>query len=120
MPAKLNKMQISSDQKLISCILPHGIALDVIRKLKDEKNIVTAYAKNARGMGRLAPLEHRGVGEETEKEILYVVVPTETSDELFEYIFDIAEINRPHGGIIYMCNLQQATPFFLPDLPEEQ
>lgn len=113
-------MQIDHQQKLITCILPQGIAFGVIEKLKDEKNILTANMNNARGMGKLTPLAHRGVGEQTEKEILQVVVPTDRGDEIFEYIYTVADINRPHGGIIYMCKLQQATPFILPDVPEEE
>ena len=113
-------MQIDTQQKLITCILPQGIAFGVMEKLKDEKNIHTANVNYARGMGKLTPLAHRGVGEQTEKEILQVVIPDDRSDEIFEYIYVTADINRPHGGIIYMSKLQMATPFVLPDVPEEE
>ncbi len=106
--------------KLITCILPKGTAMGVIKNLKDEKGIITANVDSARGMGKLTPDAHRGVGEQAEKEILNVVIPAEQSDELFEYIFEIAEINRPHGGMIFMTRLQQASPYSLPDLPEEE
>lgn len=105
---------------MISCVLPHGIALDVLQKLKDEKGIIEASVNNARGMGKLTPLAHRGVGEESEKEIMSVVVPAERADELFEYIYEVAQIDRPHGGIIYVHALSRVTPFVLPDLPEEK
>jgi len=106
--------------KLITCILPKGIAVDVIKKLKDEKGIITANADSARGMGKLTPQAHRsGLGEQTEKEILNVLVPADQSDELFEFIYDEAKINRPHGGIMYIGEIQQASVYELPDLPYE-
>jgi len=113
-------MQIDTRQKLITCILPCGLAFELMEKLKDEKNIITANVNYARGMGKLTPMAHRGVGEQSEKEILQVLVPEERSDEIFEYLYTVADINRPHGGIIYLAKLQAATPFVLPDLPQEE
>ena len=105
-------------RKLITCILPHGVALDVLQKLKDEKGIIEASANSARGMGKLTPLAHRGVGGETEKDILNVLAVADQADELFEYLYDIARINRPHGGIIFMTPLGRTTPFVLPELQD--
>ncbi|MBI2970285.1 MAG: hypothetical protein HYY36_06040 [Gammaproteobacteria bacterium] len=110
----------NSEHKLISCILPRGIALDVLRKLRHEKGIIEASVNTARGMGKLTPLAHRGIGEQTEKDILNVVVPAERSDELLESNYESAHIDRPHGGMIFMHALSGATPFVLPDLPEEK
>lgn len=106
--------------KLITCILPKGMALDIVKKLRDEKGINTGNVDSARGMGKLTPHAYRGVGEQTEKEILNVVVTEVQADEIFEYIYVEAEINRPHGGIIFMAKLQKATPYILPDLPDEE
>lgn len=109
-------IRILPPQKLITCILPRGVALDVLRRLKDEKGIVEAAANSARGMGKLTPLSHRGVGEQTEKDMLNVVVSADEADEIFEYLYDIARIDRPHGGLIYMTSLGYTTPFVLPDI----
>jgi len=109
-----------AQHKLITCILPHGTAFNVIEKLKDEKKIYAANINHARGMGRLTPQQYRGAGEQTEKEILNVMAPAARADELFEYIYVAAEINRPHGGIIYMSKLHLGTTFTIPDVPEEE
>ena len=106
--------------KLISAILPKGVSLDVIRKLKDEKNIVTAKLNYARGTGKLTPLKYRGGVVEREKEILTVIVEAERGDEIFEYIFEQAGINEPHGGLMYMHGLMQSTGYQLPDVSEEE
>jgi len=105
--------------KLITAILPKGTSLDVVDKLKHEKLLTTANFNYARGMGKLTPAKYRGVGETSEKEVLTVVVEEAQADEIFEYIYNIADINRPHGGIIYMQKLMQSTGFVLPDVTEE-
>ena len=106
--------------KLITGILPGGMATDLLKKLRDEQGIITAHANSARGMGKLTPRAWRGVGEQTEKHILNVVVDADRADEIFEYIYHEGKIDRPHGGIIFMTRLQHQTPFILPELPEEK
>jgi len=71
-----------NNQKLITCILPKGICTDVVKSLKEEKGVVTANVNTARGLGKLTPLAYRGVGDQTEKEILTVAVPSEDADEI--------------------------------------
>ena len=109
-----------SEKKIITCILSKGTAIDVIRKLKEDKGIITSNVQSARGMGKLTPMAYRGVGEQTEKEILTIVVDTDISDEIFEYIYAVAKIDRPHGGIIYIAKLHQASTYTVPDLPAEE
>ncbi len=106
--------------KLITAILPKGIALELIDQLKVEKDLTTANLSFARGMGRLTPAKFRGIGEQSEKEILSVVVEAERGDEIFEYLFHAANIDRPHGGIIYMQKLMMSTDFQLPEMVEEE
>lgn len=110
-------IRILPPQKLITCILPRGVALDVLQRLKDEKGIVEAGVNSARGMGHLTPLAHRGTAEQTEKDILNVIVSASEADEIFEYLYFTARMDRPHGGLIYMTGLGYTTPFVLPDLP---
>jgi len=109
-----------SEKKIITCILSKGAAIDVIRKLKEDKGIITSNVQSARGMGKLTPMAYRGVGEQTEKEILTIAVETDIADEIFEYIYAVAEIDRPHGGIIFIAKLQHASTYTLPDIPEEE
>jgi nitrogen regulatory protein PII len=111
---------INQIQKLITCILPKGISKEVVKQLKTEKGILTANINNARGVGKITPLAYRGIiGSQSEKEILSVVVPADQADELFEYIYELANINRPHGGLMYMHALTVTTRFTFPDIPVE-
>ena len=105
--------------KLITCILPIGVAHSVGETLKNEKRIVTANVSNARGLVKLTRHSHRRLGDQSEKQILTVAVPDDQADEIFEFIYHEAKIDRPHGGLVYMSTLQRATTFVLPDLPEE-
>lgn len=112
----MTTIRILPPQKLITCILPRGTALDVLKRLQEDKGIIEAGVNSARGMGKLTPLTHRGMGEQSEKDILNVVVSADEADEIFAYLYETARINRPHGGLIYMTSLGYTTPFVLPDL----
>jgi len=115
----MGKNKLSND-KLITCILPKGLASPILKKLKTEKGIIRAHLKSARGMGKITPLAYRGAGEQAEKDMLNIVVNQDEADDIFFYIYEEADIDRPHGGIIYMRQLGPSTPFTLPDLPDEE
>ena len=105
--------------KLITAIVPVGMAVPVVEKLKQEKGIFAANVHHARGVGRLTSGAQRGVGEEAEKDVLTVVVPADAAEDIFEFVFFETKIDRPHGGIVFMSRLHAATTFSLPDVPEE-
>ena len=94
--------------------------MEVIEKLRTEKNIITANMNYARGTGRLTPVKFRNSIVEREKEILTVIVNDENSDEIFRYVYDEANINKPHGGVMYIHSLVNSTEYALPDIAEEE
>jgi len=110
---------VHEKRKLITCILPKGAAAPMLRRLKDEKGIEACDINNARGVGRFTHRRVQRLGDVVEKEILKVVTSAERADEIFEFIFYEADINRPHGGMLFMTQLERASHFELPDLPEE-
>jgi nitrogen regulatory protein PII len=105
--------------KLITCVLPKGSSRPVLGALKDQKGIVSANVNYARGTGRMTHRSFRKSMSQTEKEVLTVVVPADQADELFAFIFEAADIGRPHGGLMYQTELAASSPFELPDVPEE-
>lgn len=108
-----------SAHKLITAILPTDVdTLRLLERLKVEVGIVAADLHFARGTGRLMR-ERSAAAEVAQREILTAVVPAERADELFAWIYEAADIGRPHGGIIYLQSLGEATEYTLPDLPEE-
>lgn len=106
------------DEKLITCILPHGHALPVLEAIKEELGILSATMHHARGTGRMTPLAWRGVGEAAEKDVISVIVPESRADDVFDFIYDRAGVGRPHGGILYQQPLWRSTEYRLPELPD--
>jgi len=110
---------MNTDEKLITCIMPHGRALPVLEALKEELGILATTIHHARGTGRMTPLAWRGVGEATEKDVMSVVVPASRAEEVFGFIYERGGLDQPHGGILYQQSLRKSTEFHLPDLPYE-
>jgi nitrogen regulatory protein PII len=110
----------SDSHKLITCIFSKAVAIVMLRRLKVEKGITACFISNARGIGSFARSRVRRLSDVTEREILEVVTPAERADEIFEFIFFEADMNRTPGGIIFMTSLGRASHFELPDQPEEE
>ncbi len=106
--------------KMITCIIPMGAALPVVERLRSEKGIDAANINFARGIGRFQKVRERRLGNDSQKEILSVVVEVHEADEIFRWIFEAAEIDRPHGGIIYMTALKRSSEFRIPDSLEPE
>jgi len=113
-------MNTYADHKKITVILPKGKGLALLKSLKEEKEVVAATLNFARGVGKMTPLRFRGVGEQSEKEIITAVVSEELSEEIYEYLFNTAGINNPHSGIIYMSKLSKSNLYTLPEELEEE
>ena len=111
-------MKDLSNQKIITCLLPkeNSKALHVAKLLHDEKGINSTSVNSGRG-SRLA--QSISLVAWVEVDVLTVIVSEEKSQDIFDYILEKADINRPHSGFIYQGDLLKVTPFSLPDLPEE-
>ena len=108
-------------QKLITSIMPKGTGRKVLVGLRKEHGINTGNINMARGAGMYNPFARRGVGEQTEKEMLTVVVPADKADEIFNYIYELADIGEPHHGIIFQSDLLCASAYPVPtDIAEEK
>ncbi len=104
-----------SEKRLIQAILPMGAALPVVKALREDLKIDAANINFARGVGRFVRWADRRLGDDEQKEILNVVVPTERADEIFNWLYEFADIDRPQGGIIYMARLTHASAFSIPE-----
>ena len=87
--------------------------------MREKFDIQASNINNARGVGRSTRLQDRGIGGQSEKEILNIVTGADQADAVFEFVFHVAEINHPHGGMMYMASLGAATLFTLPELADE-
>jgi len=113
-------MRKLTNHKLITSIMPKGTGRKILHGLRMDYGINTGNINMARGAGKYNPMLKRGIGEQTEKELLTVIVPEEQADEVFDYIYIMAEIGEPHRGIIFQSDLLCASEYPLPDDIEEE
>jgi len=106
-----------TDCKMIVCILGHGAGVNVIARLFEEKGISTSNVTSGRGVSASAST-HVGSDRGTEVDLLNVTVPSERADEIFEFIYDAANLDQPHTGLIFQYAVPLMTPFKLPEPPE--
>jgi hypothetical protein len=109
--------------KLISCVLPDdGTEKKLIRALRDEKHITRANSTSCLGMAVLADAKTKfgKLPEPTLARKIDVVVSEADAEELYDYIYEKADIGRPQGGVIWLVESTTASPFPLPeDVPVE-
>jgi len=98
----------ATKQKLITCIVPEANAVKGAAALRQKYDLQTINQHFARGVGKSSPLIKRGIGEKTEKVVLKVVVDAVKADEVFEFLFHEADIDRPQGGMIFMNAIRTA------------
>ena len=97
--------------ELITCIVPHGRALPVIKALKEELGIVSTTIHHARGTGRMTPLAWRGVGESAEKDVLTAVVPASRAEEVFASYTNVARSASLTAGFFINDDWLRAVSF---------
>lgn len=113
-------MDKNNQAKLITCILPKGKGLSLVKAL-DERGVHTMNFAFARGSDIQDPPGKKGLPEEVEKEIVTIVARTpQEADDLFSFAFDKADMNQIGGGLIYMTSLGYTTPYQLPDIRKEE
>lgn len=96
--------------KLITCILTKPIAIEMITRLKEEKGIITANTNHARGTSSKSNYLMKA------EEILTVLIDASIADDIFYFLFNELELDKPHQGMIYQEAVSKSTKYSLPDL----
>ncbi len=102
---------LAGGRKLLTCVMPKGIGLPLLRRLSDELEIVTANLHSARGVSGGS---HSGVFDRMEKDVLTVVAPEDRSDEIFLWLYREARVATEKGRLLLVAPLRGATPFQMP------
>ncbi len=109
---------VLTDAVLITCIVQRGAADTVIEAaLKVGAQGATVFY--ARGTGvRQRHLGVLGVTVNAEKEVIYIVVPSEQADLIFERVFVAGQLDTPGMGMIYMSPLDKMATYVPPAVVE--
>jgi hypothetical protein len=95
----------------------------LIKALRREKGITRVDTVAVRAVAALREAKTRQgrLPEPTLAKLVTVVVTETEADAVFDYICDVAKIDRPGGGMVLMDRLLGATPFLLPEgVPDEE
>lgn len=109
-------MKFTTNDKLITCILPKGRAISIVKLLHDEKGIDSANVASGRGIGMVESISY---GLWSEVDILTVTVDVDQADDVFAFIYDKADIDKVGRGFMFQNGLTRSTPFTLPDVPSQ-
>jgi nitrogen regulatory protein PII len=119
-------MQNKSGQghKLIALILrDDGRDKRLLRLLRNEKRIIHASSVSCRGIAMLADARtpfHQLPEPELVRKV-EVIVPADKAEEMFEFIYEKANIGQPKGGAIWQAELGDCSPYILPQgVPNER
>ncbi len=109
--------------KLIKIILPDdGTDRRLIKTLRHDRGITRVDTVPVRAVAALqeAKTKRGRLPESTLARLVTVVVKENEASNLFDYIYQMAAINRPGGGMMFLEQLIGATPFLLPEgVPDE-
>lgn len=102
---------VLTDAVLITCIVQRGAA-DVVVNAAHEAGALGATIFHGRGTGvRQKHLGLLGLTVNAEKEVIYIVVPDDQADRIFERIFVAAKLDTPGMGIIYTTPIEKMATF---------
>ena len=106
-----NEMIVLTDVVLITAIVQRGTA-DRVVQAAQEAGAQGATIFHAHGTGvRQKRLGILGLTINAEKEVLYIVAPTDQADAIFERIFDCAKMDTPGMGILWMTPLEKMATY---------
>jgi nitrogen regulatory protein PII len=106
-----SEMIVLTDVVLLTAIVQRGSS-DVIVQAAQEAGAQGATIFHAHGTGvRQKRLGVLGLTINSEKEVIYIVVPADQADFVFERIFVSAKMDTPGMGILWMTPLSRMATY---------
>ena len=110
--------------KIIHCVFPDdGTDKRVLVELRKKYGIVNTGSAQRRGIGILGKVKtkHGKLPLSRLVKQVYVICPVDRQEEIFDFIFWFANIDKPGRGVIWQQELTGSTHFELPtDIPDEE
>ena len=103
----------------IAVVVPDdGTDVELMTWLLEDKGITRADSVSTRAVSALreARTKRGKLPEPALARLVTVIVAASEADAIFEFIYDVARIDRPGGGMIKMSRLLGATAFTLPEI----
>lgn len=106
-----SEMIVLTDVVLITAIVQRGSA-ELVVQTAQEAGAQGATIFHAQGTGvRQKRLGVLGLTINAEKEVIYIVVPSDLADLMFERIFVCAKLDTPGMGILWMTHLNKMATY---------
>ena len=110
--------------KAIYCVLPDdGTDKRVLVELRKTQGILRAGSATRRGIAALADVKtKRGKLPEPDLvRLVHVICSEDQADEIFDFIFWSAQLDKPGRGVMWQQAVTGCTPYELPaDIPDEE
>jgi hypothetical protein len=110
--------------KMIVCTLPDdGTDIKIIHQLRIEKDVTRADSIACRGVHNLQNAKTRlgKLPEPTLYRLLTIIVAETQADDVFDFVYDKAQIGQPGRGVLVQTTILGATSYAMPDdVPEEK
>jgi nitrogen regulatory protein PII len=107
---------VLTDVVLITAIVQRGNAETVVQASR-RAGAQGATIFYARGTGvRQKHLGILGITVSAEKEVIYIVVPADQADRIFEKIYVAANMDTPGMGMVYMTPLEKMATYVPPEV----
>ncbi len=101
-------MEFFTEDKLLTCTLPKGLATEFLEQLKDAPGVCSVDIASGRGIDAY---DGDGGEEWVEVDILTAVVSKETAEDNFALVHDLAGIADEPGRFLYMESLKKKVAF---------
>ena len=110
--------------KAIHFVVPDdGTDKRVLAELRKQQGIIRVGRVTSRGIGALAEAKAKR-GKLPESSLIkraYVICSEDQADEIFELIYQSAQLDKPGRGLMWQQALTACTPYELPaDIPDEE
>jgi nitrogen regulatory protein PII len=112
------ELVVLTDVVLLTAIVQRGAAEPVVQAAR-RAGAQGATIFYARGTGvRQRHLGVLGVTVSAEKEVIYIVAPSDQADRIFEKMYLAANMDTPGMGMIYMTPLEKMATYVPPEVVE--
>jgi hypothetical protein len=109
--------------KMIVCMLPDdGTDIKIMHQLRKEKDVNRVESIACRGVHNLQAAKTRlgKLPQATLYQILTIIVTEAEADDVFDFVYEKAQIGQPGRGTLMQTTLLGATRYVMPDdVPEE-